>query len=186
MCQGNRIWEIYGLRTYVKGCVSRECCKTLSSVDLLRRPHSLPPGPESQSHIHFPTTIIMTSLPKALLKAALFATTASATNLFVACTNGNLTTLSLTGTGNTSNLAISSWTNECASNPAALNLDSQNRILYCMDRASSSSVNGSMNSFDVDTNGNLTRLARIPVPASGVWAGFFGAEGGNKGLATVH
>ncbi|PVH78518.1 putative isomerase YbhE [Cadophora sp. DSE1049] len=128
----------------------------------------------------------MTSLSKILLNAAFFVTAASATNLFVACTNGNLTTLSLTGTGNTSNLAISSWTNECASNPAALNLDSQNRILYCMDRASSSSVNGSMNSFDIDTNGNLTRLARIPVPASGVWAGFFGAEGGNRGLATVH
>ncbi|KAH7386518.1 Lactonase, 7-bladed beta-propeller-domain-containing protein [Cadophora sp. MPI-SDFR-AT-0126] len=128
----------------------------------------------------------MSSLPKVMLKSAILATAASATNLFVACTNGNLTTLSLTGSGNTSNLAISSWTNQCASNPAALNLDYQNRILYCMDRASSSSVNGSMNSFDIDTNGNLTRLARIPVPASGVWAGFFGAEGGNQGLATVH
>ncbi|KAH9214254.1 Lactonase, 7-bladed beta-propeller-domain-containing protein [Leptodontidium sp. 2 PMI_412] len=128
----------------------------------------------------------MSSISKALLHAALFATVTSATNLYVACTNGNLTTLSLTGSGNASNLAISSWTNECASNPAALNLDSQNRILYCMDRASSSSVNGSMNSFDIDTNGNLTRLARIPVPASGVWASFFGAKGGNRGLATVH
>ncbi|KAK0111694.1 hypothetical protein ONS95_002038 [Cadophora gregata] len=68
----------------------------------------------------------MTSLQKVLLNAALLATGASATNLFVASTNGNLTTLS------------------------------------------------------------LTNSARIPVALSGVWAGFFGAEGGNKGIATVH
>lgn len=123
-----------------------------------------------------------------LLHTALLATAASATNLYVACTNGNLTTLSLTGAENlnTSSLVVSSWTDQCSTNPAALNLDSANRILYCMDRAGSSSVNGSMNSFDVDTNGNLTRLARINVPSAGVWASFFGAEGGNRGLATVH
>ncbi|KAH7317903.1 Lactonase, 7-bladed beta-propeller-domain-containing protein [Rhexocercosporidium sp. MPI-PUGE-AT-0058] len=128
----------------------------------------------------------MSSIPKALLQAAFFVTATSATNLFVACTNGNLTTLSLTKSTNASTLAISSWTNQCSANPSALNLDSTNRILYCMDRGSSSSLNGSMNTFDVDTNGNLTRLARIPIPASGVWTSFFGAEGGNMGIATVH
>ncbi len=41
-----------------------------------------------------------------------------------------------------------------------------------------------MNTFDVDGAGNLTRLARVAVPASGVWAEFFGADG-NRGIATV-
>lgn len=109
----------------------------------------------------------------------------TATILYVADTGGNLTTLSLTAGNNVSSLAVSSVTTECKANPSWLNLDSANRVLYCLDRGSSSGVNGSMNSFNIGESGTLTLIDRVPAPLSGVSAEFFTSSSGLRGLATA-
>lgn len=124
---------------------------------------------------------------KPLLQAALVVSTTTATNLYVASSDGIVTTLALSGSGNSSSLAITSTSDECSVNPAALNLDHDNRILYCLDRGENKDINGSMNTFSVDADGKLsTRLSRLTVPASGVWAEFVENPAGVRGIATAH
>ncbi|KAF4945906.1 hypothetical protein FSARC_14323 [Fusarium sarcochroum] len=103
-----------------------------------------------------------------LFGSALFAAYGNAANLFVADPSGNLTTLSLTESGNGYNFSIVSRTLDCGPNPSWLTLDSTNRILYCLDRGASTSTSGSLNSFSIDTNGALTRVGRVDAPLSGV------------------
>ncbi|KAJ5040579.1 uncharacterized protein L3040_006231 [Drepanopeziza brunnea f. sp. 'multigermtubi'] len=121
---------------------------------------------------------------KSLFHAALLATSTVATNLYVAETNGNLTTLSLTRTGDKISLELSSRTEDCNKNPSGLYLDAPNRILYCLDRASNKDVNGTLNSFSADATGSLSAIDSIPVPASGVWLqAFGGGDAGARGMA---
>ncbi|KAH8674608.1 Lactonase, 7-bladed beta-propeller-domain-containing protein [Tricladium varicosporioides] len=111
---------------------------------------------------------------------------AAATNLFVASSDGIITTLSLTeSTSSTYDLSISSTNSDCGPNASWLTLDSANRILYCLDRGNSSSVNGSMNSFSIGKNGILTKIDRVDAPLSGVFAEIFTAGDGSRGFATA-
>lgn len=119
-----------------------------------------------------------------IVAGALWASASAAINLFVASSEGKLTTLSLT-TGPT-NLTVASVTKECADNPAGLELDFASRVLYCLDRAKSNAVNGSLNSFSIGEGGNLSRIDRVDSPASGVYLTRFGGVDGNpQGIATV-
>ncbi|KAL1648897.1 hypothetical protein SLS58_002077 [Diplodia intermedia] len=90
-----------------------------------------------------------------LLTTALGATGSKAVNLYAATSDGNLTSLSLTGSDSGNNLTVSSKT-ACGSNASWLTFDSKNRLLYCLDRGASSSTNGSMNSYSVAPDGLLT------------------------------
>lgn len=98
-------------------------------------------------------------------------THASAVRLYSAHSDGNVTTLSLTGGSGNYKLAVASITADCAANPAALMLDKENGVLYCYDRGGSTDTAGSLNSFVIDRsqNGALTRISRVEAPYSGVW-----------------
>ncbi len=113
--------------------------------------------------IHLTSTIFFT----------LFANLTSAQQLFAAHSDGNVSTLALIGSGNTSTLLVTSVTSECEVNPASLNLDFDERILYCLDRGSASSAQGSLNSFSIGSDGRLARIARVSAPLSGVTAEMF-------------
>lgn len=126
------------------------------------------------------------SLLRRLLSVGTFCVTiTSATNLYVASSDGNLTTLSLTQHNGSINLAATSVSQECASNPSWLSLDSENNVLYCLDRAASTSINGSLNSFSIGDAGCLTRIDRVDALASGVHMTFFETEARKKGIASV-
>ncbi|KAF9695666.1 hypothetical protein EKO04_006694 [Ascochyta lentis] len=99
--------------------------------------------------------------------------TADAQQLFAAHSDGSVSTLFLTESGNTSALTTTSVSAECGPNPATLNLDFSQRILYCLDRGKAPGTQGSLNSFSIDKNGKLTRIARVSAPSSGVTAEFF-------------
>ncbi|KAI6711743.1 ykgB [Diplocarpon mali] len=126
----------------------------------------------------------MRSFTASLFQLAWCLSTVTATTLYAASSDGNVTTFTYCPSGNGSSLKITSISTECSVNPAALNLDSANRILYCLDRGKTGDVNGSMNSFSLDADGVLTKIARATVPSAGVWAEFFG-ETGNRGMAMV-
>ncbi|CAG8982163.1 hypothetical protein HYALB_00003598 [Hymenoscyphus albidus] len=128
---------------------------------------------------------------KLLIFASLFIPSISGVNLYVAETTGALSTLSLVNSGNTFSLTNTSSSFECSSNPSWLTLDAPNRILYCIDRGidptanRTGDTNGSINSFVVGAQGNLTRVSRVLAPLSGVHASIFGAPGQKRGLASV-
>ncbi|KAJ8119068.1 hypothetical protein OPT61_g50 [Boeremia exigua] len=107
------------------------------------------------------------------LSFALLATSSSAQQLFAAHSDGNVSTLALTGSGSTSALSITSVSSECEANPASLNLEFNERILYCLDRGRGSNTQGSLNSFSIDSSGKLTRIARVGAPLSGITAEMF-------------
>lgn len=98
-------------------------------------------------------------------------THASAVRLYSAHSDGNVTTLSLTGGSGNYTLAVASVTADCEANPAALTLDKENGVLYCYDRGGSTDTAGSLNSFAIDRSqhGALTRISRVEAPYSGVW-----------------
>lgn len=105
-----------------------------------------------------------------VLSSALLLSSSSAQQLFAAHTDGNVSTLALTGDGNASTLSVSSVTNQCGSSPATLNLDFSQRILYCLDRGKGADTQGALNSFSIDAAGDLTRIARVSAPLAGVAA----------------
>ncbi|CAN9374291.1 unnamed protein product [Alternaria sp. RS040] len=110
----------------------------------------------------------------------------SASQLFAADSRGNVSTLSLTENGNTSSLTVTSVTADCGPNPASLNLDYQNRILYCLDRGRAPGTEGSLNSLRIAVDGSLSRIARVSAPFSGVAAEFFNdGETGVRGYVST-
>lgn len=116
---------------------------------------------------------------RTLLPSAL-AATASAVNLYAAHSDGNVTSLALTVSGDNSTLSVTHRTADCEANPAVLTLDKANGVLYCYDRGGSKDTVGSLNSFSVGEDGNLTRISRIEAPYSGVWGDILTAENGNR------
>ncbi|POS73644.1 YkgB [Diaporthe helianthi] len=118
----------------------------------------------------------MASLYKTICSSAMVAS-ASAVNLYAAQSNGNLTSLTLTGSGAKYELAVTSVTQECKANPSVLTLDKENSVLYCHDRGGSV---GTLNSFSTAADGTLSRIARLEGPASGVWAEILTAESGKR------
>lgn len=118
----------------------------------------------------------MASLYKTLLSSTLVAS-ASAVNLYSAQSDGNLTSLSLTGSDSGYDLAVTSVSQECEVNPSILTLDKENSILYCYDRGGSV---GALNSFTTSADGTLSRISRVEGPASGVWAEILTAKNGKR------
>ncbi|KAH8632579.1 hypothetical protein IG631_11213 [Alternaria alternata] len=109
----------------------------------------------------------------------------SASQLFAADSRGNVSTLLLTENGNTSSLTVTSVTADCGPNPASLNLDYQNRILYCLDRGRAPGTEGSLNSLRIAADGSLSRIARVSAPFSGVAAEFFNDEETGQTIAPL-
>jgi 6-phosphogluconolactonase (cycloisomerase 2 family) len=126
------------------------------------------------------------SLTNLLAQLTMMVASCSAATLFAADSRGNVTTLSLTiGTGNDSSLVASHRTTDCATNPSWLTLDTPNRILYCIDRATNSVVNGSLNSFSVGPDGALAHIDRIPIASSGVAGEIVTLDSGVRAYVTA-
>lgn len=124
---------------------------------------------------------VMASLYKTILSSTLVAS-ASAVNLYAAQSDGNVTSLSLTGSGSSYELGVTSVSHECEVNPSVLTLDKENSILYCYDRGGSV---GTLNSFSTSADGTLSRIARVEGPASGVWAEILTAKSGKRAYITA-
>lgn len=119
-----------------------------------------------------------------LLGSACIAT-CTATTLFAADSGGNVTTLALTGSRDNHILAVTSTTADCEVNPSWLTLDSASRVLYCLDRGGSSSTSGSLNSFSIDADGVLSRIARVNAPLSGVAGEIVTSHSGARGYVSA-
>jgi len=125
-------------------------------------------------------------LTNILARLPLLIASCSAVTLFAADSGGNVTSLSLdVGTGKNSSLVASHRTTECATNPSWLTLDATNRILYCLDRASNSVANGSLNSFSVGQAGALVHIDRVPVSSSGVAGEIVTLDSGVRAYVTA-
>lgn len=121
-----------------------------------------------------------------LAQLTLLTAPCSAITLFAADSGGNVTSLSLgVATGKNSSLVASHRTTECATNPSWLTLDAANRILYCVDRATNSAVNGSLNSFSVGQTGDLVHIDRVPVASSGVAGEIVTLDSGVRAYVTA-
>jgi hypothetical protein len=133
--------------------------------------------------IEGPTIPKLWTLHDTMHPLALLATHAA--TLFVAQSNGDLSVLSLTSDGKTSNLSITSTTRDCASNPSWLTLDSTNHLLYCLDRGLSNATKGSLNSFSIGQDGLLTRIDRADAPFSCVAGEYFDINPSTRGYVTA-
>lgn len=125
-----------------------------------------------------------TLLTSVLVRLTLLIAPCSAITLFAADSGGNVTSLSL-DVGKNSSLVTSHRTTECATNPSWLTLDAANRILYCVDRATNSAVNGSLNSFSVGQTGDLVHIDRVPVASSGVAGEIVTLDSGVRAYVTA-
>lgn len=97
-----------------------------------------------------------------------------------------MTSLSLTvGNGRNSSLIATRRTTACALNPSWLTLDATDRILYCLDRATNSVVNGSLNSFSIGRTGALVHIDRTLVASSGVAGEIVTLESGVRAYVTA-
>ncbi|KAK4693993.1 hypothetical protein P7C71_g3503, partial [Lecanoromycetidae sp. Uapishka_2] len=115
------------------------------------------------------------------------AVTVSTTKLFVSSYAGNITTLDLTHSNGTYNLAQISSSNGCAPNASWLHIDPKHQNLYCLDENTASLTNGSLNSFKIDPkSGSLTRVQRLITPAAPVNSIIYTSPNGTQLLAVAH
>jgi hypothetical protein len=121
-----------------------------------------------------------------LLFCALLPFLTDAANLFAAQSNGHLTTLSLTRHGESYNLTATSTTQDAGGNPSWLNVDSKQRLLYCLDRGQSNATKGSLNSFRIGSTGVLDKIASVDAPFSGVAASLFSLSKDQRAYVTAH
>ncbi|KAK4543377.1 hypothetical protein LTR36_005520 [Oleoguttula mirabilis] len=113
------------------------------------------------------------------------AATVSATNLFVSDYSGNITTLSLTAKNGTYALNQTFQTTECAPNPSWLTIDADRGLLFCLNEGLET-VNGSLSSFTINSDGSLKHIKNtttISGPVNGV---IYGAAAGKRAIALAH
>lgn len=117
--------------------------------------------------------------------AALGALAVSATNIFVSDYSGNITSLSLTEKNGSYVLNQTHQTTECAPNPSWLTIDANRGLLFCLNEGLES-LNGSMSSFTINTDGSLTHVKNqttISGPVNGV---IYGNPAGQRGIVLAH
>lgn len=119
------------------------------------------------------------------LLISLFPLLTNAVNIFAAQSNGLLTTLSLTRNGKAYTFTAKSTTRDAGGNPSWLNIDSKQRLLYCLDRGQSNATKGSLSSFRIGENGVLEKIASVDAPFSGVAASHFDLSNGRRGYVTA-
>ncbi|KAF3003695.1 hypothetical protein E8E13_008857 [Curvularia kusanoi] len=101
--------------------------------------------------------------------------------LVAAQSNGDLSTLEMTQHNNTYSLSVVSTTREAGGNPSWLNIDLEQRLLYCLDRGQSNDTKGSVNSFRIEEKGLLSKIESVEAPFSGVAAEFLDLQFGKRG-----
>lgn len=123
-----------------------------------------------------PLACILFSLLPLLTKAA---------TLFAAQSNGDLSTLSLTRNASSYSLSVTSTSRDCGGNPSHLNINSAQRLLYCLDRGHSNATKGSLNSFSIGKKGVLSKIDSVDAPLSGVSAEYFDLVEGKRGYVSA-
>ena len=122
-------------------------------------------------------------LPASLL--VLCATAAIATNVFVSDYAGQVTSLKLTEKNGNYTAKKVHVTNACAPNPSWLTIDVDRGLLFCLNEGLES-VNGSLSSFLINTDGSLTHVQNattISGPVNGV---IYGPPAGQRAIALAH
>ncbi|KAK5164341.1 uncharacterized protein LTR77_010037 [Saxophila tyrrhenica] len=110
---------------------------------------------------------------------------ATATNLFIADYSGSITTLSLTESQGNYTVTTTSTNHACAPNPSWLTLDADRGLLFCLNEGLETR-NGSLSSFTVGADGELTHVKNattINGPVSGV---IYGNAAGKRAIALAH
>ena len=116
---------------------------------------------------------------------AITASLCSATNLYVSSYNGSITTLQLTSQNGSYQLQSAYENSGCAPNPSWLNLDQPRGYLYCQDEGLTVS-NGTLSSFSVSQDGNLTLLDKTNTITGPVNSVIYGNRNGLRALALAH
>jgi 6-phosphogluconolactonase (cycloisomerase 2 family) len=112
----------------------------------------------------------------AFLQVLTVSTVSYATKIFVSSYSGNITTVSInTKTGGTGNLTLTaiSSTLGCLPNPSWLELDKNTSTLYCADEGIAT-AQANFTSFNVASNGTLTRRDEIVTLNGGVYSTIYG------------
>jgi hypothetical protein len=109
-------------------------------------------------------------IDRSLVTAMVLGGSASAVNLFAASYSGLITTLSLDQQGNAFALKSLSTTGDSAPSPSWLVLDG--KLLYSMDEGLNV-PNGSVNVFEVGSDGKLQRTSRVNTLVGGVNGALF-------------
>jgi 6-phosphogluconolactonase (cycloisomerase 2 family) len=118
-----------------------------------------------------------------LLASSLAITTA--TNLYIADYSGQLTTVSLTESKGNYSISQTSVDHHCAPNPSWLTIDPNRGLLFCLNEGLQT-VNGSLSSYTIGSNGALKHIKNattINGPVSGV---IYGNPSGQRGLVLAH
>ena len=127
----------------------------------------------------------MTSANMFSMFLALAASLCSATNLYVSSYNGTITTLGLTSQNGSYQLQSLYKNTGCAPNPSWLNLDQPRGYLYCQDEGLTV-ANGSLSSFAVAKDGNLTLVDKASTITGPVNSVIYGNRNGLRALALPH
>jgi 6-phosphogluconolactonase (cycloisomerase 2 family) len=116
-----------------------------------------------------------------IIAAAAALQAVSAVNLYAASYDGNVTSVSLSG----STLSVTSQTQGCGSSPSWLVQDKANKVLYCIDEGNAT-PNGSISAYTTSQSGKLTLASHLnltaPAPVSGI---IFGGPT-FRGMAIAH
>ena len=126
-----------------------------------------------------------TRLLTILLPGLIAASGASAANIFVSHFGGDVSTLSLTSSGNeTYSLTLASSLKTCGQLPAWLSLDSASGTLYCTDEWWN--ADSTVTSLSIGADGALTETAQATALGGGVHNGLYEGADGALYLATSH
>lgn len=125
-------------------------------------------------------------LSSTLFATALVATAASATKLYVSSYTGIITTLNLTHTNGSYQLAQIESNNACQPNASWIHLDPKHNNLYCVDEGTVSGI-GTVNSFKFnDSTGQLSLVNRSSTLNAPVNSALYTSPNGSQLLAVAH
>lgn len=113
------------------------------------------------------------------------ASAASATNLFVSDYGGTVSTYSLTAKNGNYSLKSIYTTQECAPNPSWLTLDANRGLLFCLNEGLET-VNGSLSSFTINSDGTLNHIKNETTISGPVHGVIYGEAAGQRGIALAH
>lgn len=119
-------------------------------------------------------------LDKTVLSTLLLGGQASATYLYVSSYSGDVTTLSFDG----ETLETVATTNECATAPSWLTLDTSKNVLYCADEGFGTWPNGTVVAFEPQEDGSLTVLSKETTLVGAVSILQYGPE--DSGIAVAY
>lgn len=127
--------------------------------------------------------LILTMLRLALLAGIGLAKGVLGVNLIASHFSGGIYTLSLTTTGTSGTISVTSQTNGCGTTPGWIELYSDTRKLYCFDE--SWTGRGQHAEFNVQNDGRLSLASSLQVSGNSVHGILYGGPDGRSYIATA-